>query len=99
MSRSSSGLDTDPATKVTYGASIPIEIGLDPRQECILAYEMNGEPLPRDHGYPVRAVAPGIVGARNVKWVTKVVASESESDSHWQQNDYKVGIWGVTRGN
>lgn len=50
---------------------------------------MNGEPLPRDHGFPLRVVAPGVVGARNVKWLGKIVLSEKESDSHWQQRDYK----------
>lgn len=52
-----------------YGASIPIEKALDPHGDVILAYEMNGEPIPRDHGYPVRVVVPGVVGARNVKWL------------------------------
>lgn len=74
---------------------------------------MNGEPLSRDHGFPVRAVVPGIVGARNVKWLGKlssvcfalvvtvmhfkyvfpfvgrIIVSDVESNSHWQQNDYK----------
>jgi len=58
--------------------------------DVILAYEMNGETLPIDHGYPVRVVIPGTVGARNVKWLCKVVASKDESKSHWQQKDYKV---------
>lgn len=43
----------------------------------------------RDHGYPLRAVVPGVVGARNVKWVGRIHVSSSESDSHWQRNDYK----------
>lgn len=72
-----------------YAASIPLFKAMDPRGDVILAYEMNGEPLSRDHGYPVRAICPGIVGARNVKWLGRIVISESESDSHWQQNDYK----------
>lgn len=62
---------------------------MDPRGDVILAYEMNGEPLSRDHGFPLRAICPGIVGARNVKWLSKITISKNESDSHWQQNDYK----------
>ena len=53
------GLDKDPLTGDTYGVSIPIEKAMDPRGDCLLALEMNGEPIPRDHGYPVRAVVPG----------------------------------------
>lgn len=64
------GLDTDP-TSTPYGSSIPIEKALDLHGDVILAYEMNGEPIPRDHGYPVRVVVPGVVGARNVKWLGK----------------------------
>lgn len=45
--------------------------------------------LCRDHGYPVRVVVPGVVGARNVKWVGKVKASTVESSNFWQQRDYK----------
>ncbi|XP_063222455.1 sulfite oxidase isoform X2 [Bacillus rossius redtenbacheri] len=82
------GLDTD-AANVSYGASIPVEKAMDPRGDTILAYEMNGAPLSRDHGYPVRVVVPGIVGARNVKWLGRIVVSGEESSSHWQQNDYK----------
>ncbi|XP_019867605.2 sulfite oxidase, mitochondrial isoform X2 [Aethina tumida] len=82
------GEDMD-ATGSTYGASIPIWKALDKRGDVLLAYEMNGVPIPRDHGFPVRVIVPGVVGARNVKWLTKVIVSEKESDSHWQQNDYK----------
>jgi DMSO/TMAO reductase YedYZ molybdopterin-dependent catalytic subunit len=46
--------------------------------DVLLAYEMNGEDMPRDHGAPIRAVVPGHVGVRNVKWVKRVVASPDE---------------------
>jgi len=53
-----------------YGASIPISKAMDPRADVILAYEMNGETLSQDHGFPVRVIVPGVVGARNVKWLS-----------------------------
>ncbi|KAG8197175.1 hypothetical protein JTE90_011333 [Oedothorax gibbosus] len=82
------GLDTDPSN-TPYGSSIPAIKVLNPQNDVLLAYEMNGKELPKDHGYPVRVIAPGIVGARNVKWLGKIIVSEEESKSHWQTNDYK----------
>ncbi|XP_032939164.1 sulfite oxidase, mitochondrial isoform X2 [Catharus ustulatus] len=82
------GLDVD-ASGTPYGASIPLKRALSADAEVLLAYEMNGQELPRDHGFPVRVLVPGVVGARSVKWLRSVVVSPSESPSHWQQNDYK----------
>lgn len=82
------GLDKD-VTGTAYGASIPISKALSEDGDVLLAYEMNGEDLPADHGFPVRMVVPGTVGARNVKWLGKITVSAEESSSHWQQNDYK----------
>lgn len=83
------GADTD-AFNEPYAASIPIETALSEEADVILAYKMNDEPLPRDHGAPLRAIVPGHVGARNVKWVNRIVLSEEESRSHWQREDYKL---------
>uniref|UniRef100_A0A8C2SPL9 Sulfite oxidase n=1 Tax=Coturnix japonica TaxID=93934 RepID=A0A8C2SPL9_COTJA len=82
------GLDADPGG-APYGASIPYGRALSPVADVLLAYEMNGTELPRDHGFPVRVVVPGVVGARSVKWLRRVTVSPAESPSHWQQNDYK----------
>uniref|UniRef100_D3TPZ1 sulfite oxidase n=1 Tax=Glossina morsitans morsitans TaxID=37546 RepID=D3TPZ1_GLOMM len=82
------GADLDP-TASPYGASIPLSKAMDERGDVILAYEMNGKPLSRDHGFPIRVIVPGTVGARNVKWLTRVTVANKESSSHWQQNDYK----------
>ena len=62
------GMDYDPSG-IPYGPSIPICKALDPKSDVLLAYEMNGEPIPLDHGFPVRVIVPGVVGARNVKWL------------------------------
>lgn len=82
------GYDLDPAGS-PYGASIPISKAMDPRGDVILAYEMNGVSLSRDHGFPIRVIVPGVVGARNVKWLSKISVSKEESQSQWQQGDYK----------
>jgi sulfite oxidase len=73
----------------SYGASIPIDKAVDRRGDVLIAYGMNGKPLPHDHGYPMRMLVPGHVAARSVKWVNKVIISEDESQSQWQKRDYK----------
>lgn len=83
------GMDTDLSSQ-SYGASIPATKALMKDGDVLLAYEMNGVPIPADHGPPLRAIVPGVVGARNVKWLNRIVLSEEESPSFWQQQDYKV---------
>jgi len=82
------GADEDP-TGAVYGASIPADKIIKKNLPIMIAYEMNGEPIPRDHGFPLRLVAPGIVGARSVKWLKHIKLSDKEYQGHWQQNDYK----------
>lgn len=61
--------------------SIPIERALDPKNKVMLAWEMNGKPLTKDHGYPLRLVVPGFIGVRNCKWVCKLEICDEESKS------------------
>jgi sulfite oxidase len=65
--------------------SIPLKKALDDDSDTLLAYEMNGEPIPTIHGYPVRVVIPGYVGVRNLKWLSKIVVSEDEASGPWQR--------------
>ena len=51
---------------------------------------MNGKPLTPAHGYPVRALFPGILGARSVKWLNRITVQAAESANHYQQRDYKI---------
>ena len=71
-----------------YGASIPLEKALS--DDVLIAYKMNDETLTSDHGYPLRILVPGTVGARSVKWLNRIIVSDNEADSHWQKADYKV---------
>ena len=72
-----------------YAVSIPIERALDERSDVILALKMNDEPLPLDHGAPIRVIVPGAAGCRSVKWLNKIDLSSKESDAFWQKEDYK----------
>lgn len=64
-----------------YDASVPIR----KKDDVFLAYEMNGSPLPLDHGYPLRSIIPGALGARSVKWLTEITFAEEEAPSIWQR--------------
>ncbi|WP_295696939.1 sulfite oxidase [Lapillicoccus sp.] len=72
----------------TYGSSIPVDKARSP--EVLLAWAMNGEPLARVHGAPVRVVVPGYIGARSVKWVSALTASAAPSDNYFQSTAYRL---------
>ena len=72
----------------TYGGSLPREKAL--AAEVLLATAMNGEPLPRAHGAPVRVVVPGFIGARSVKWVQRITAQREASTNYFQHTAYRV---------
>ena len=64
---------------------VPVSKALN---DVLLAYEMNGQPLPYDHGYPVRLVVPGWVGVANVKWVGQIEVSATPLLSLWNSTQY-----------
>ena len=59
-----------------YCCSFPFDKAIDPTGDVILALEMNGEPIPRSYGFPVRAIVPGHAGARNCKFLEKVSVTD-----------------------
>ena len=71
-----------------FAGSIPLDKALG--GETLLAYEMNGEPLPRLHGFPLRAVVPGYLGARSVKWLAAITLTREPSASFYQARSYRL---------
>jgi len=65
-----------------YSVGVPLTQALDP--SSMLAYEMNGVTLPQRHGYPLRAVIPGLYGMMSAKWVRQVELSDSVYLGFWQ---------------
>ncbi|XP_013749781.1 sulfite oxidase isoform X2 [Brassica napus] len=73
-----------------YKASIPLSQATNPDADVLLAYEMNGEILNRDHGFPLRVVVPGVIGARSVKWLDSINLLAEECQGFFMQKDYKM---------
>ena len=61
---------------------VPVEKAMHP--DTLLAYALNGDTLPKDHGYPLRALLPGWVGSSSIKWLHRIVVS---SDELWTRNN------------
>jgi sulfite oxidase len=80
-----------------FGGSIPIDKAMG--AEVLLAYEMNGEPLPPQHGFPLRVLVPGYIGARSVKWLARIVLQEAPSTNYYQARAYTLFPPHVAAGN
>ena len=71
-----------------FGGSVPLARAVAP--ETLLALEMNGAPLEPVHGFPLRAVVPGSIGARSVKWLERVTVLAEPSRNAFHARSYKV---------
>ena len=69
-----------------YSESIPIEKALEP--QVLVAYMMNGEPLPLNHGFPARLIIPGLFGEKHTKWLTTLEAVGYDFKGFWQQKGW-----------
>jgi sulfite oxidase len=79
--------------RFAYGGSIPLGKAMAP--ETLLALEMNGAPLPPVHGFPVRALVPGWIGARSVKWLSRIEVRRDPSQNYFQAVAYRLFPAGV----
>jgi DMSO/TMAO reductase YedYZ molybdopterin-dependent catalytic subunit len=69
-----------------YDVGIPLDRGL--MDGTILAYEMNGVALPTEHGFPVRAIVPGLYGMMNAKWITDIELVDMVYEGFWQRRGW-----------
>lgn len=74
----------------TFGASVDIATAMSAFSDIIIAYLHNGKRLHPDHGYPVRVIIPGWVGARMVKWLDTIEVSMKVSESHYHYFDNRI---------
>ena len=82
-----SGTESHAEGTMVYEMSVPLEKLLNP--DSILAYEMNGEVLPNDHGFPIRLLIPGWYGMTSVKWLAKIVAMDHPNGG-FHEMDYWI---------
>jgi len=73
---------------IGYVRSLPLERALHP--DTLLAYAMNGEPLPAEHGAPVRLIVPGWYGMASVKWLERIHASTEQFRGFFQWDRYMM---------
>jgi DMSO/TMAO reductase YedYZ molybdopterin-dependent catalytic subunit len=85
-----SGADQGPVDgapgQIRFERSLTVRDALE--SGALLAYAMNGQPLPVRHGYPLRLVVPGWYGAASVKWVTDIRAAAGPFDGYFQTSHY-----------
>ena len=69
-----------------YADSIPYSLSLS--DDVFLAFKMNGVDLPKVHGYPLRAIVPGIYGMKNVKWLSKIELVNFDFKGYWEKKGW-----------
>ena len=75
-----------------FARSLPLAKALD--DHVLLAYRMNGEPIPAAHGGPVRAIVPGWYATDSVKWLDRIYFTRKEFDGVFQAHDYRLRAHG-----
>jgi DMSO/TMAO reductase YedYZ molybdopterin-dependent catalytic subunit len=74
-----------PPGELKFARSIPLEKA---RRDVLLAYKMNGEDLPPEHGFPVRAIVPGWYAMASVKWLQRIIVTDRPFTGYYQTIDY-----------
>jgi len=83
-----SGVDDDGSRPITSVPGASWIFSRDDLQRALLAVRMNGAPLPRDHGFPVRLVVPGWYGCSCIKWVDRIDLVPDEAPATTQMREF-----------
>ena len=78
-----------------YTDTIPLEKAME--QTTLLAWKMNGAPLPNRHGYPMRMIVPGYFGEKHVKWLTRVELTTDEAKGFYETQGWGPDFMTPTR--
>src|ERR1700730_5410816 len=81
------GSDSPLGTMPKFQRTLTVQKALDP--DTLLAFEMNGQPLPDEHGYPLRLIAPGWAGDSWVKWLRHIEVLDHEFEGFWMKTAYR----------
>jgi sulfite dehydrogenase len=73
--------------EVKVERSVPAEKGM---KDCLLAWEMNGEPIPLTHGGPLRLIVPGYYGCNQTKYVQTLAFGPEQTQAKIQREDYRM---------
>jgi DMSO/TMAO reductase YedYZ molybdopterin-dependent catalytic subunit len=79
------------SAEVPYEDSLTLKQALLP--DVMLAYEMDGKPISRAHGAPVRLVMPEMYGYKSVKWVDQLELVRTVQPGYWEQHGYDADAW------
>jgi DMSO/TMAO reductase YedYZ molybdopterin-dependent catalytic subunit len=82
------GVPKDLGTRIAYERSLPIAMALN--EDVLVAYAMDGAPIPRAHGGPVRLIVPGWYGMASVKWLVRIEPRERPFAGFYQTDRYVI---------
>jgi len=74
-----------PPGELTFSRSVPLEKA---QHDVLLAYRMNGNDLPQEHGFPVRAIVPGWYAMASIKWLQRIIVTDQPFTGYYQTLDY-----------
>jgi len=82
------GTEPDSPEQLQFARSLPVDKAM--HADTLLALHMNGEPLERNHGFPVRLLVPGWYGVASVKWLTHITAAAEPFEGYFQTYKYTI---------